>query len=646
MANLFYGYLKSVGKKPTETIVGGNWRNEPPTDSDYVGVLKENIVQIDCDIKDLAFKIFEIVKAKKVRCDVLETTRGLHFYFKNSNKKINQRCVNSFTAIGIPVDIGIGGNNHVVPLKISVCENQKKIVNGVESFEKVSKTIKRIWLQTYDELDELPSWLRIVSKKDPGVLRLDEGGRNAFLFSYKMILAQAGLDNDEIRQTLFIINDYVLKSPLSHSELNTIARDENFEFSFFYDEDGKFQHNLFGDYLIHSQNIIEVEDRVYIFNREELFSSKQKCFEQKMLDKISTLKENQRKEVYKYIMLQKLKQVEFARPKYIGLKSEVLDIETMEKFPYNPNIIIRNKINYDYYENVYNELLDKTLNKVFCNDKDLRALFEEMVGYCLYNENKFQKAFIFDGTGSNGKSATLTLILQLLGHKNYTSLSLQDLESTFRPAELDGMLANIGDDIPDKYLSDTSVFKKCVTGEPFMVERKGERPFVMKCTSKFIFAANNTPIAADKTHGFERRLTFIPFNAKFSPTDEDYDPFILDKLISDDSINYLLKLAINGLKRLLTNNKFTYSESSETAKKEYCAKNNNITEWLETEPQIDNEPINLVYQHYTIWCVQNGYKNFASKQFKSILKERILNLTESVGKVNGKSIRIFKIKRS
>lgn len=640
---LFYGYLKSEGKRPTEAIIGGNWRLEPPIDSDYVGVLKENIIQVDVDNNELAYKLYNIIQQKKLRCDVLETTKGLHFYFRNDKKQIESRKVKQYSAIGIPVDIGIGGNNHVVPLKVTSVVSEVQVVNGEEVIKKVKSTKERRWLQTYDELDELPVWLKIVSKDDPGILRLGEGNRNAFLFSYKILLARCGMDSDEIRKTLYIINDYMLKFPLSHSELDTIARDENFEFSFFYDENGKFLHNIFGDYLISSQNVIEIDDRAYIYNREDLYSSKVKDFEQKMLDKIPSLKENARKEVYKYMVLQQLRKSNFARPKYIGLKSFVLDIETMEKLPYTPNLIIRNRIEYDYDESSYDEVLDRTLNKVFCGDKELRALFEEMVGYCLYSENKFQQAFLLDGTGSNGKSAILTIILTLLGHKNYTSLSLQDLESTFRPAELDGVLANIGDDIPDKYLSDTSVFKKCVTGEPFVVERKNEKPFTMKCRAKFIFAANNAPIAADKTHGFERRLTFIPLNAKFSPSDEDFDPFIVDKLISDNSMNYLLKLAIEGLKRLLTNNAFTKSEAAERAKHEYSSKNNNIIEWLESDVRIDNEVVNSVFANYQIWCAANAYKPFGSKQFKQILKERIPNLKETVGKLNGKSIRIYKI---
>ena len=54
------------------------------------------------------------------------------------------------------------------------------------------------------------------------------------------------------------------------------------------------------------------------------------------------------------------------------------------------------------------------------------------------------------------------------------------------------------------------------------------------------------PRINDFTDGLGRRLQIVPFKAKFTPEGEDYDPFITDKLLSDESMQYILILALKA----------------------------------------------------------------------------------------------------
>ena len=157
-----------------------------------------------------------------------------------------------------------------------------------------------------------------------------------------------------------------------------------------------------------------------------------------------------------------------------------------------------------------------------CGDTQIRALFEEMVGYTLYRKNTMQSCFILTGEGSNGKSTMLNCIKRLLGKSNYTSLEIRELEDTFKPAELYGKLMNCGDDISPKFLENSSVFKKCVTGESFIIQRKYAQPFELECYATQIFSANELPPSKDKSDGFLRRIIIIPFNARFKSTDAGF----------------------------------------------------------------------------------------------------------------------------
>ena len=392
--------------------------------------------------------------------------------------------------------------------------------------------------------------------------------------------------------------------------------------------------------MLSNANIMSIDNQLCIYTTENIYSNNPDEFERVMLSKIPSLKDNQRKEVYKYINLKCSKKGEYSNAKYIGLKDNILDIESMELYPYSPTFVINNKIGYDYKEDAYCELMDKTLDKVACGDKEVRMLLEEMIGYSLYRENTMQMAFILTGGGSNGKSTVLNLIKRLLGKQNYTSLDLRELEDTFTPSELYNKLANIGDDISAKYLETSSIFKKVVTGESFMAQRKYGQPFELESYATQIFCANELPPVNDRSDGFSRRINIVPFTARFSVTDDDYDPFIESKLQSEASMEYLLKLAIDGLKRVLYNKQFTKSNRGEMEKNEFVRENNPILQWIDDSPKVENEAVNDVYLTYRVWCESNGINSLKKVNLSREIRKE-LGLVSVPRYVDGKTIRVY-----
>lgn len=639
MANLFKGYIESIEKMPLSSIKKGDYLSSPPVNSDYVGVLKEEYIQLDFDDAEDAEIAIKIVEQYKLKCDILQTSRGIHLYFLTDDR-ITSQSVGVFNAIGLKCDIGLGTKNRVIPLRTTKEIETTKTVNGVQVKSIERQTHDRQWLQTYDEVEDLPSFFRPIGKYDYKLSKSDT--RNQTLYEYILVLQSHGFTKEETRKTIKIINDHIMYEPLSSKEIDVITRDDAFSEELFFDKDGKFLHDRFANYMLTNCNILKIDNQVNIYTKDGIYSTLPDEFEKVMIQKISSLKDAQRKEVYKYIGLQCKKEGEFASLKYIGLKNSILDLETMEEFPYSPSWIINNKINLEYIPDAYSEVMDKTLDKVCCNDKQIRALLEEMVGYTLYRKNSMQKCFILTGEGSNGKSTILNCIKKLVGKNNYTSLDLRELEDTFKPSELYGKLANIGDDISAKYLETSSVFKKVVSGEAFIVQKKYAQPFELESYATQIFCANELPQVRDRSDGFSRRIVIVPFNAKFSKDDEDYDPFIEDKLLSDEAIQYLLVLAIQGLKRLLYNKGFTTSDVSEVEKDQYMKMNNNVLEWLDSEPKIENEAINDVYMSYQVWCVNNGCSPVKKLNFSKELKKQF-GYTNRVKSISGKSVRIYVI---
>lgn len=639
MANLFNGYILSTAKKPHSSVKDeANWSLEVPTDHDYVGILKHEYIQVDFDTEATASLALKIVQDKKLKCDILKTKRGLHFYFLSDNS-IQKQEVGVYNAIGIPCDIGLGIKDRVVPLRITTNVEHSIIVNGEERITTTKETVQREWIQRYDELDVMPEYFRPISKHDYNLPKCET--RNQTLFNYILVLQSHNFTREEVRKTLKVINQYVLYSPLSDKELDTITRDEAFSEEMFFDNENKrFLHDKFANYMLTNSHILLIDSQPHIYTKDGIYSNNQNDFEKEMIRKIPSLKDAQRKEVYKYICLKCEKVSTFVIPKYIGLKDSILDIATMEEFPYTPQWVINNRISYNYSKDAYHEVMDKTLDKVCCHDPQIRALLEEMIGYTLYRKNTMQVCFILTGEGSNGKSTILNCIKKLVGKHNYTSLDLQELNDSFKPAELHGKLCCLGDDISSKYLENSSVFKKCVTGESFIVQRKYQNPFEMENYATMIYCSNEVPHVADKSDGFSRRIVFVPFNAKFSKKDADYNPFIEDLLMEESAIEYLLKLGIDGLKRVLYNNSFTSSDRSDAEKKEYMESNNNVLEYLAEEPMIENNSVNDCYMAYQVWCTRAGCSPVKKLNFSKEVK-RSLGLVSNPKSIDGKTCRVY-----
>lgn len=582
----------------------------------YGGVLKDDLIQIDVDDSEQAEKLLEVITGLNISTTVLKTTRGMHFYFKNTN--IDRRKQGYYTALGIKIDVGLGSQNAVVPLKI--------------------KGEKRKFLKTVEELDELPAWLQPVTKREINFSTMAEGdGRNSTLFTYILSLQQKGLSVEEIRETIRIINKYILQESLDEKEIETILRDEAFMKECFYVKN-KLQYEKLAIYLRDNEKIIKINDELHIY-KDNYYCDDTKEIEKTMLKYIKNSTNTNRTEVLRYLDLL-CKNVQMANPKYILVANGIYDLESKKLLEFNSSYIIKNKISWSYNPNIYSDVMDKTLNKICCNDKQLRLLIEEMIGYTLFRRNEIGKAFILTGQGANGKSTLLEVLNELLGEENIASVSLEELNHRFKTFQLEGKLANIGDDISNKYIEDNSTFKKLVTGEKVNVERKGRDPYDFKNYSKLIFSANELPRINDLSSGLKRRLIFIPFNAHFSKNDKDYDPFILDKLLDQESMEYLLKLALEGLNRVLENHSFTYAKVCDEVWKEYEAINNPVIAFLE-DNDIENEPVKEVYLRYSAWCSENGLKAVSKPVFGREVKKQGYN-SESIVRINGKQKRVYK----
>lgn len=623
--DLFRGYVVTANKKCTEKFKNRTdfkTYDEIKNLPEFAGILGEHTVLIDIDNLAESEILLNIVDELQLKCRVYATSRGKHFLFRN-RPEVDTCKTHTKLACGLLADIKLGSRNSYSILKFD--GKEREIL-----YDKLDN----------EEYDELPKWLLPV-KTNLEFLEMKSGdGRNQALFNYILTLQSADFSVDEARETIQILNKYVLQDPLSKNELEVILRDEAFAKPIFF-KGNQFLFDKFANYLKSNQHIIKINNQLHMY-RDGIYVDGFKSVESEMIKYIPNLNKQKRSEVMSYLDISIRKNTPMANANYIAFKNGIYDLDTDDFIDFNPNIIITNKIDFDYNPNAYNDTTDKALNKLACNDPSIRQLLEEVIGYCFYRRNELRKSFILIGDKANGKSTFLDMIKTLLGDENTAALDLKELGMKFKTAEMFGKLANIGDDIGDEFIPDPSVFKKLVSGDRVNVERKGRDPFDFNNYSKLLFSANSIPRIKDKSGAVIDRLIIVPFDAKFSNKDPDYDPYIKYKLRQPDSMEYLIQLGLEGLKRVLKNRCFTTSEKVQKELEEYEANNNPILGFFNEVDSglIENNDIKDVYKKYNEYCLVNNFTPMSTIEFtKKVNKQFGFEISRKM--ISGKQYKLF-----
>lgn len=606
------------GKTPANKFKEKGLPWEEVKDFDNIGlIVPKGYLVLDFDTEEDAEIMLKIIEAKNLNCRVIKTTRGIHCYFKKGN--IDKCFTKARLAVGIYADCKNGTRRSYVKIK----------QDG-----KMRKTLKKANLK---EVQEIPRWLYPVdapSDKFHFKGMKDGDGRNQELFNYIVYLQSKGFKKNEIKEAINVVNEFVFAKPLPDFEIKTLLRDEAFKPDEEIEAQQKsyeiktkgFKHNEFGDDLIEAFNIITVNNQLYVYD-DGYYQQDERIIERKMIELYPSIKQRDRVEVLAYIKIKthmtrdKIK----INPYTLNLKNTRLDLRNLQLMDFTPEAIEFSRIPVTYDPNAYCEDVAKMLHRVFLDDEEILDLFEEMLGACLIRHNRYQKAFMLWGSGSNGKSTVLDMIKHFLGRANYCSIDLDKLTDKFSTAELENMLANISDDVNDVAMKETGTLKKLFSGNSIMVQRKNERPFMLEPYTTHIFSCNSLPRSFDKSDGFYRRWIFIPFNAKFSTTDPDYDPMIEDKVMTDEAMSYLLNMAIRGAQRLIRNKKFTEPKQVNDLLEAYIFDNSNVLSWIDdnnyTVTYLLDTPTTELYSDFVDWCKNSGIKTANINGKKSFYRE-------------------------
>lgn len=574
-------------------------------------LIPRGVLVVDIDDMAAAKAVKQILNDTGKTTLTFQTPHGYHFVFAAS---FGVQVVKWFCGLGIKIDTRNAGKGYII---IPYNDPDRAVLEDASP-------------------QSLPIWLKPI-KNLPTVdlMQLEKGTRNDVLFRHVIALKNVGnFTPEHIIETVELVNKYILAEPLSETELhNTVLRKEAVTSTAHKTE--KVPLNTIANDLLEQLKVITLDDGIYYYNGKYYKRCSDDFIFRYIHSKYEELGSDQRSEVLKFIKLKTY--VEKAERENlwskIALANCIVDCKTNEVIDFSPDLYITRYIDVEYNPVIgRSDILAKFLNDATeGNEVKIQKIFE-MIGYCLIDRNIFQKAFFLLGPAHTGKSMMLSIIQKLFGPENCSSLTIDDLETTFRTAELANKLCNLQDDISVNSVLDGAPLKVLVGELPMTVERKYETPMKLYNTAKFIFSCNEMPTFKDKTDGMYRRLEIIEFNHKIPK--ESADPLFFDRIQTDDYV-WLLAQSFIAIHKALNARKMIELPESAKAVEEYKTQQNNVLAYVKEANAVDpREKVSNkkesyigrgateVYNEYYNYCIANNLRPVSHLRFiKNICDE-------------------------
>ncbi len=272
-------------------------------------------------------------------------------------------------------------------------------------------------------------------------------------------------------------------------------------------------------------------------------------------------------------------------------------------------------------------------------DKDKQRVLAEFLGFIFIKNGskrlKEEKALILYGTGANGKSVFFEVVNALFGSESVSHWTLSSLtnDNGYFRAKMANKLVNYASEINGKLQSD--IFKQLVSGEPVEARLPYGEPFTLKQYAKLIFNCNELPRDVEQTNAYFRRFLIIPFDVTIPDAEQDKT---LHTKIIDNELSGVFNWVLQGLDRLLEQQRFTKCEAVETAVERYKIESDSVKMFLEEsgyKPSPDRYVVfKTLFYEYRNYCIDEGCKAVKRLNFKKrLLSAKVHIERKNVGDV-------------
>ncbi len=277
-------------------------------------------------------------------------------------------------------------------------------------------------------------------------------------------------------------------------------------------------------------------------------------------------------------------------------------------------------------------------------DPERIAILQEFFGYCLTPDTSFHAFLLMHGEGSNGKSVVCSVLRGMLGNDNVSTVPLEVFGERFQLNATLDKLANIAAECGEIDKVAEGHIKSFVSGDPMTFERKFRDPIVASPTAKLVLATNTLPRIADRSEGIWRRVIVMPFNVVIRQDERVRGMDSVKWWFDKGELPGVLNWAIEGLRRLRTQGRFSVSRMVEDAREEFRTEVNPARQFL-LDRYHENPNIEIgkegVYVAYRAWAEATGHRPLADGPFGKEVRRAFPSVKPVRRQVNGIRTQVY-----
>lgn len=300
-----------------------------------------------------------------------------------------------------------------------------------------------------------------------------------------------------------------------------------------------------------------------------------------------------------------------------------LELETGVFRDHSPNDYCSIQSSYPYDPDATYNSWSRFIDDITAGDPRAAELLQLIPGYVFTQDCRYERIFVLQGMGSNGKSKYLEILRQLFGQANVSHLQPRAMLDKFRLIQFRESIVNIAGEIRSDLRDVEELMKSVASGEPQMACYKSKDFVTFVPRTKLIFATNSQLSSDDTSEGLVRRLILVDFKVTFVDNPDPDDPYqrakdinVLDKLHDELNSGGIFNWAYEGYKLLQAVGYFTETADQEQLIQDFKRSSNPVLVfWEELDVHPDEYDYRQVYSDYVSWCGANGHKPVSSQKF-------------------------------
>jgi len=315
-------------------------------------------------------------------------------------------------------------------------------------------------------------------------------------------------------------------------------------------------------------------------------------------------------------------------PYLLTCANGVVDLRTGQLRLSEPTDMLHKSTGIRYDPTAPCERWERFLNEVFQDDEELIDFIWRAIGYTLTGLMP-DFLFICYGTGSNGKSVFLAVLEKLMGEYGISAPA-----STFKEkrgdmipndlARLAGARFCKSVEVKERIVLNEERVKALTGGDRISARFLHREFFDFYPTAKVWWAVNHKPIIRDTTYAMWRRIRLIPFEARFKPGMENWQP--KEELLAEleAELPGILAWAVRGCLEWQKQG-LEPVEKVKTATEDYRKESDVIERFLE-ECTIQKPDARVkageLYQEFKRWAEENGEVVMSGQMFGRRMSEK------------------------